>query len=82
MEVEMKAQDKWPRHWRLILALAEHDEDAYRRTWNEIRDCNDCLRDALEIALRHCAAHLVDKAGGLSKAADLAASEIEGLTMT
>lgn len=68
--------NNWPRLWRMILALSERDEDAYQRVMSEIRNCPDCLVDALTHAVRAWAADTMLRAGGLDKAADMAAEEI------
>jgi hypothetical protein len=69
------------RHERFMLALAEDDEGAYWNTWSEIHRCPDYLRDALQLALRHCAGYRVEQAGSRSKAADAAAAELGRLMM-
>jgi hypothetical protein len=66
---------------RFMLALNADDEDAYWIAWSEIHFCPDCLRDALQLALRHCAGWRMEQAGSRAKAADAAAAELERLTM-
>jgi hypothetical protein len=80
MGVTMKShecQGNLPRVWRLVLALIEWDESAYRLTMGEIRDCTDCLADALSIVLPMLGGRCVLDSGGRDKAADVVAEEIE-----
>lgn len=69
--------DNEARGWRMILALVEHDEDAYDRVIDEIKDCPACLVNALHHAMRGWAAYVALGAGSHAEAADLAAQELE-----
>ncbi|OSC30700.1 hypothetical protein B8W69_06595 [Mycobacterium vulneris] len=61
----------------MILALAEHDEDAYNLVIAEIQDCPRCLVNVLHHAMRGWSAYFMLGAGSHAEAADLAAQEIE-----
>ena len=74
--------DNWTRVHRMMLALIQWDEDSYRFVMSELGDCPRCLRDALHSAIHLHANNFALQAGGLDKAADVVAGELERLILT
>ncbi|MDT5260919.1 MAG: hypothetical protein QOD10_5999 [Mycobacterium sp.] len=73
--------DNWVGVHRMVLALIQWDEPAYRYAMAELGRCPDCLGNALAIVLHMHSNNYALHAGGLDKAADYLTDELERLLM-
>jgi hypothetical protein len=70
-----------PRMHRMMLALAERDENAYEIVVSELGDCHECWNNLLRLAVCGHTSNSMLSVGGADKLADVMAEELERLVM-
>ncbi|OMC44093.1 hypothetical protein A5745_16795 [Mycobacterium sp. IS-2888] len=73
--------DSWTRMYRMMLALAERDENAYSIVVSELGDCQTCWNTLLRLAISHHTSENMLRVGGADKLADALADELKWLVM-
>ena len=76
-----ECQDNWPRVYQLMLSLVLWDDVGYKYIMSEIQDCPRCLKGTLEIVIYLHVNNFALHAGGLDRAADHLADELERILM-
>jgi hypothetical protein len=70
-----------PRMHRMMLALAERDENAYEIVVAELGDCHECWNNLLRLAICGHTTGTMLRIGGFEKMADVMAGELERMVM-
>jgi hypothetical protein len=73
--------DAWPRMYRMMLALAERDENAYALVVSELGPCSRCWDELLRLVTGLHTSDSMLRAGGRDKLADVLADEVKELLM-